>query len=570
MKKINILAGITLLACGLYSCNNESEFGNFAMTSSNEIHVKVSNTAELTRGVAIQTAVSTTTIPTDGYDIQVTEYDSYNFTNTEKKGTRASIITTDGTNGINQYGNSFLMDAWTEAIIVDRSTGREYDNHPFNETEWSYAGSSWSCNPQSDDQKYWSINKYYIWSWVGDAKLSEPEGTDYHNRTFTFTQDGNTDLLIAYNEETRDENNGNDINVNFEHAMAAIQFQAKNLTPGYKITNIKVNGVMSKIEFDVEGKGIGGFDFDGTPTITNATSYTEIADAYAGESAEESDNNILFVVPQTLDENVSIEWDIVSQRPSGNRLPTIHRKAKFNSELGDAKHKWKAGHRYVYELGVDFIETVTYEFTGNDWSSIRTLNGVTTTGNYWEPFDGPDTSGRYKGFNVERDGLWNFFTGKYNDVFYRTNSGKGNFSEDSDHLGISTSGGVDRAIQAKLNDGYFSGDDLYITSINMTFSSNSTDFLGWFNMSKFRFIAKFGENTYSTTSRAKEDNMFTVVPETSATDDNLDGYAMRISEPTLIFQAQSVTQTINLFVESITFEIIDFSKLSSNNEKVNL
>ena len=205
------------------------------------------------------------------------------------------------------------------------------------------------------------------------------------------------DILFALASASRSQTkSGNGtVDLNFEHALAGVQFRAKNIAGGtiksIKIKNVYGQGDCTYSLLDspvVEGTVTKNGTFDWTPTGVKVEEIRQDMDVTVNESSTLPEGTLqdvttgannektFMMIPQST-EGVEVEIEIeLNGQGDGEDNTTV--RGKLSGPDPSSPINWKAGNLYIYDISTDSINwTYVFEVT----SSI-TLELGDTIGNY--------------------------------------------------------------------------------------------------------------------------------------------------------------------------------------------
>lgn len=180
-------------------------------------------------------------------------------------------------------------------------------------------------------------------------------------------------LASANRSQTQDD--GGTVILNFEHALAGVQFRAKNIAGGtikrITLKNLYAEGECTYSLSDspvVEGGVTKNGTFEWT-TTGNKVEFSQIMNVGVSDSGTPPDGTLqnvttgdnagmtFMMIPQKL-ENVEVEIDLVGARDG--------RQYTVSGRLSTATGSWEAGNIYIYDISTDSINwTYVFEVTDN-------------------------------------------------------------------------------------------------------------------------------------------------------------------------------------------------------------
>lgn len=180
-------------------------------------------------------------------------------------------------------------------------------------------------------------------------------------------------LASANRSQTQD--GGGTVILNFEHALAGVQFRAKNIAGGtiksITLKNLYAEGECTYYLSDspvVEGGVTKNGTFEWT-TTGNKVEFSQIMNVGVSDSGTPPDGTLqnvttgdnagmtFMMIPQKL-ENVEVEIDLVGARDG--------RQYTVSGRLSTAAGSWEAGNIYIYDISTDSINwTYVFEVTDN-------------------------------------------------------------------------------------------------------------------------------------------------------------------------------------------------------------
>lgn len=185
------------------------------------------------------------------------------------------------------------------------------------------------------------------------------------------------DILFALASANRSQTQDGDgtVILNFEHALAGVQFRAKNIAGGtikrITLKNLYAEGECTYSLSDspvVEGGVTKNGTFEWT-TTGNKVEFSQIMNVGVSDSGTPSDGPLqdvttgdnagmtFMMIPQKL-ENVEVEIDLVGARDG--------RQYTVSGRLSTATGSWEAGNIYIYDISTDSINwTYVFEVMDN-------------------------------------------------------------------------------------------------------------------------------------------------------------------------------------------------------------
>ena len=185
------------------------------------------------------------------------------------------------------------------------------------------------------------------------------------------------DILFALASANRSQTQDGDgtVILNFEHALAGVQFRAKNIAGGtikrITLKNLYAEGECTYSLSDspvVEGGVTKNGTFEWT-TTGNKVEFSQIMNVGVSDSGTPPDGTLqdvttgnnaemtFMMIPQKL-ENVEVEIELVGARDG--------RQYTVSGRLSTATGSWEAGNIYIYDISTDSINwTYVFEVTDN-------------------------------------------------------------------------------------------------------------------------------------------------------------------------------------------------------------
>lgn len=185
------------------------------------------------------------------------------------------------------------------------------------------------------------------------------------------------DILFALASANRSQTQDGDgtVILNFEHALAGVQFRAKNIAGGtikrITLKNLYAEGECTYSLSDspvVEGGVTKNGTFEWT-TTGNKVEFSQIMNVGVSDSGTPPDGTLqdvttgdnagmtFMMIPQKL-ENVEVEIDLVGARDG--------RQYTVSGRLSTATGSWEAGNIYIYDISTDSINwTYVFEVSEN-------------------------------------------------------------------------------------------------------------------------------------------------------------------------------------------------------------
>ena len=219
------------------------------------------------------------------------------------------------------------------------------------------------------------------------ASITANSGGPTITYTVPQTVSNQEDLLVAVAKDVKCDGKNAPNPLVFNHALAAIKFEAGKLGDFTSISNVEIRGVNNK------GK-LSSFE---TPSWTGQTIDGTVANTYTISDL----SNVLFLMPQIFTDDAEIKVTF----SDGSNSQDFTAKLKDNTNTS-----WQAGHQYTYQLSinkvtgtfkfevtqspanvsttggnVDFTVTSVFVYsTGNNsvpipWQATYSLDGVTPT-----------------------------------------------------------------------------------------------------------------------------------------------------------------------------------------------
>lgn len=241
----------------------------------------------------------------------------------------------------------------TRAYLIDSAEDIDhflvwgnYDgNVVFNDTQVSKKGNEWVYEPL----QYWNMNatQYEFYAYT-PIEAGTPEVVDNHQWSVSGIDSKNNpvDLVMAYTQVPQ-VNFGQDVNLNFKHALAAVNFsfqlrEGYTYTNTYDINNIRWNNVYTQGTFTMNRGTIRA-----TPTGTLGTS-----------NAVNVNTNLL-VIPQTTEATLAFSLNINDENKEITKNISID---------------WEPGHKYNYNIIIDPYEIV---IEATEWETININQNIT-------------------------------------------------------------------------------------------------------------------------------------------------------------------------------------------------
>lgn len=265
----------------------------------------------------------------------------------------------------------------------------------FDETEVKRAGNGvWTT---TDGKHFWPDEQtsldFYAYSNLIFAENDNPDSPGVSSLTceggrlgFSYIVPNGTggsdaerqpDILFALASANRSQTQDGDgtVILNFQHALAGVQFRAKNIAGGtikrITLKNLYAEGECTYSLSDspvVEGGVTKNGTFEWT-TTGNKVEFSQIMNVGVSDSGTPPDGTLqdvttgdnagmtFMMIPQKL-ENVEVEIDLVGARDG--------RQYTVSGRLSTATGSWEAGNIYIYDISTDSINwTYVFEVTDN-------------------------------------------------------------------------------------------------------------------------------------------------------------------------------------------------------------
>ena len=266
---------------------------------------------------------------------------------------------------------SFVV--WAHPTAAAWGTGSTLGDVYMDGVEVTYQSSVWKA----------AAGKYY-WPKAGYLQFSAytPKVTDIgfaanvddNGITFTNYVAGNTtprDLMFS--ERTYDEN-ANDVEIVFNHALSAIDFKFVETAGGFTITSVQIQAVGSKASFDqnlVVAADALTTNAASWTTPTEALTYSAFTGEYEvpGTAAKPGTLTEWYLIPQTFaaDSQAKI---VVNYNQEG------YGETIFTAEYPLKSNTWEIGKRYTYTVSFGATE-IQFVPTENEWGTGTISNQPT-------------------------------------------------------------------------------------------------------------------------------------------------------------------------------------------------
>lgn len=281
-------------------------------------------------------------------------------------------------------GQLALKAFWDESAFID-------DILHIEETGWTAAKGKY----------YWPASKASIdfWAWA-------PAGTEYGTGSFRtpVIEDGTMkfsyglqkhsengdgfcddakhqpDLLYVRSLQHTKEDNGNTINLEFQHALAAVKFMIKTNSEGYvkSVSLLNVNSAGECVYTPAGVFGTGSFEWTGDGSSLKGEDGTVYTQSFNEETLSAGSAKIV------TENNEGTVFMMIPQALGIQKIRIIYHENKFNRDMvftglipGEC---WSAGKTYLYTLDYKtFSISVSDKVTGNVKSNVIIRNTGSTT-----------------------------------------------------------------------------------------------------------------------------------------------------------------------------------------------
>lgn len=249
--------------------------------------------------------------------------------------------------GITYQDDSNFMNGVEISYITGESTWRNADNH-----------------------YYWPLEGKVHFKAIYPASL-EPDVTYANGFTLTDYTVGNDDILYAAATGSRADTAGDELAMQFNHALSLVEVQAK-LEAEYEDATFSITSVDFK-NIGTKGTGVLNVTNDASPAASASwtpANQTQTLSYYATEAAVSSTTAAKYgeaklVMPQTMVTTVGSE----SQLVLGYKL------AQHGEEISGALNinitqEWEPSKKYIYTLNIK-LDEILFDPSITDWTTVN-------------------------------------------------------------------------------------------------------------------------------------------------------------------------------------------------------
>ena len=199
------------------------------------------------------------------------------------------------------------------------------------------------------------------------ASITANPGGPTITYTVPQTVSNQEDLLVAVAKDVKCDGKNAPNPLAFNHALAAIKFEAGELGDFTKISNVEISGV----------KNTGTLSSFTPPDTKNNLEWTideNVTDTYSSDLSY-----VMFLMPQTIPDGAKLKVKFKNDTEEKD----------FEADLGGTT--WEAGHQYTYKLSVNKVTGTFYLSVGDNYASQTWASATLSVSSYFQYNDADNT-----------------------------------------------------------------------------------------------------------------------------------------------------------------------------------